>query len=204
MQKTVFSAMCLALVLPLLLLAGCSDFDEMKSRRQLVQAEALLQEGQEAQAEELLVLLLNRYPGTQAADGARRHLQRLQDKREMLERQAFEEILGSFQQVLSGYRTLHAGYPASLEALDASGYFFDTSYLEEVVPAGYRVYLWLYEDGSGYRAWCVADDKPRGYAIDEQGGRVVPFEREAELEKFSQRFQEAFRGGRLVALTEHN
>lgn len=200
MRKVFSRPLCLALVLPVLLLAGCSDIDEMKSKRQLITAEALLQEGNEAQAEQTLNDLLARYPATQSAGSARSHLQRLQVKREMRERQAFGAILDSYQQVLNGYRALYSQYPASLATLDASDYFFDSSYLEEIIPEGYRVYLWLNENGSGYQAWCVANESPRGYAIDAQGSRLIPFESDKVLEKIAVRFSADHGEGKLVAL----
>lgn len=204
MQKLFVRLMGLTLVLPVLLLSGCSDFDEMKSKRQLSQAEALLQEGGEKQAEEVFNRLLARYPGTQSAETARRHLQQLQTKREKREKEAFVTILDSYRQVLAGYFTLYAQYPSSLATLDASGYFFDSSYFEEITPDGYQVYLWLYEDGSGYRAWCVADEGPRVYAIEEKGNRTTVFDREEILEKLNVRFLEVSRSGKLVALQMRN
>lgn len=199
MQKLFFHSICLVMVLSLLL-AGCSDFDEMKSKRQLSKVESLLQEGKEAQAEEAINVLIARYPGTQSADDARRHLHRLRVQRDLRERQVFGKILDSYQQVLNGYRALYDKFPPSLAALDASGYFFDSAYLEEITPDGYRVYLFLQEDGSGYRAWCVAKEGAKGYAIDAQARSITPFAREDILKKIKARFQEIDWTGKLVAL----
>lgn len=204
MQKLFVRFLCLALILPALLLSGCSDFDEMKSKRQLIQAEALLEEGDENQAEEAFNKLIAVYPATQSAETARRQLQQLQTQREKRERAAFGTILDSYRQVLSGYRSMYAQYPVSLATLDASGYFFDSTYFDEITPQGYQVYLWLYEDGSGYRAWCAADEGPRIYGIEAQDNKTTVFDREELMEKINVSFQEISRSDKLVMLQMRN
>lgn len=204
MQKLFIRVLCLALILPMLLLSGCSDFDEMKSKRPLKQAEALLEEGRESQAEEAFNQLITAYPATPSAEVARRHLQQLQAQREKRERAAFGTILDSYRQVLNGYRSLHAQYPVSLAVLDASGYFFDSSYFEEITPQGYQVYLWLYEDGSGYRVWCAAEEGSRIYGIESKSNETMAFDRQELMEKVTSRFQEVFRSDKLVVLQMRN
>ena len=150
----------------MLLLVGCSDFDEMKSQRSLLQADALMQQGNELLAERALADLVAKYPETQSGLVASKRLLQIQKQRELVELKAFTRILGSYRQVLNGYHALYAEYPSSISALDQSGYFFDSAYLEEITPENYQIYLWLKSDGTDYRIWCVAQEKERGYAVE--------------------------------------
>jgi len=182
------------------LLGGCSDFDEMKSQRLLIQAKTLVDQGDLQQAEQVLAETVSLYPNTRAGDIAQQQLKRIQQRREFQEQQQFAKILGSFQQVLNGYREAYAEYPRSLTALDTSGYFFDTAYLDEIIPEGFQVYLLLASDGRGYQAWCMAGGQKRGYAMGAQDQRLVAFNREEALDEIGARFKAVAQGKRLFAL----
>jgi len=199
-QKRVFQSISVVLVMFALLLSGCSDFDEMKSKRLLGQAETLMQQGNELQAEQVLADLLARYPGTQSGAVASKHLDRIQTQRELREREGFAKVLDSYQQVLNGYHALYAEYPRSVSALDQSEYFFDSAYLEGITPDGYQVYLWLKGDGSGYQLWCVNQKQDRGYTIEALSYKLVSFKRDEILETLKTRFQTTTWNGKLVAL----
>lgn len=187
-------------VLAVLLLVGCSDFDEMKSQRLLSQAKSLVEQGEREQAEQALTELLARYPNTQAGEVARQHIARLQQQRAAMDRQHFAKILGSFQQVFDGYQAVYGEYPRSLDALDASGYFFDAAYLDGLIPDGFQVYLLLTPGGDRYRAWCVATNQPNGYAIEAHAQGLTAVEREKTLSELQATFTLVPRGSRLVAL----
>ena len=204
MKKRFFQSVWVVMVACTLLLSGCSDFDEMKSKRLLTQAEDLMQQGNELQAEQAFADLLAQYPGTQSGAVASKYLSRIQKQRELRERQAFAKVLDSYQQVLNGYHALYAEYPRSLSALNESGYFFDSAYLEELTPENYQVYLWLKSDGSSYRLWCVALGLERGYVVDSQSRNLVPFSRDEILGNIKTRFQAGAWNGKLVALQAHD
>lgn len=204
MSKQVFQSILVAFVAFTLMLSGCSDFDEMKSDRLLLQAETLMEQGNELQAEEVLADLIARYPGTQSGEKAGKQLFQIQQRRELRERAEFTKILDSYRQVLDGYHALYAEYPHSVSALDQSEYFFDSAYLEEIIPDGYKVYLWLKSDGSGYRVWCVAEEKERGYAVENLRRKLVPFERYEIQEEIKARFQTIDGTGKMIALQVQN
>lgn len=185
----------------LLCLGGCSDFEEMKGQRMMLQVEALMEQGAEKQAEEKLTELIALYPGSQAGKRAVRQLAIVQRNREQRELREFTKILDSYQQVLKGYRALYAEYPSSLSVLDESDYFFDSVYLDDITPAGYRVYLWLNVDGSGYRVWCVADDNERGYTVGTAQNHLVTFERDNALQKIKSGFQAVAVSEKLTLLS---
>lgn len=202
MNKSVFKAVVIGFAV--LVLGGCSDFDEMKSKRLLAQAEALMQQGQTEQAESLFVELLAKYPATQAGEVAEKQLAHLQKNREMREREVFAKVIESYRQVLEGYRSLYAEYPRSLPLLDQSGYFFDSAYLEEIVPEGYQVYLWLESGGSGYRLWCVSPLLERSYAAESSGRALLPIKRDDAITQIKDTFDAAAWAGKLVALQVRN
>lgn len=183
-----------------LLLGGCSDFDEMKSQRALIQAEMLLEKGQEEEAVSALTGLIERFPETQSSDVAKRHLERIQKQRERRDRMIFAKVLDSYRQVLNGYQSIYAEYPKSAAVLDESGYFFDVAYLEEVTPENFHIYLWLKSDGSGYRAWCTIDGKERGYSVEAGNPRLSPLGQQATLEELQDRFEAADWNAKLVLL----
>lgn len=183
-----------------LLLSGCSDFDEMRSQRLLINAETLIKQGDELQAEQVLTDLIVRYPGTQSGIIAGKHLDRIQNQRELREREAFAKVLDSYQQILNGYHAIYAEYPRSVSALDQSDYFFDSNYLEGITPDGYQAYLWLKADGSAYRVWCVSQEKESGYAVEAQNRTLVPFQRDETLKKLKARFRAINWDGKLVVL----
>ena len=204
MRKRFCQFVRIGFVICALLASGCSDFDEMKSQRAYIQAEALLQQGKELQAEQALADLVARYPETRSGTKAGKRLFQIQRQRELRERVAFAKILDSYQQVFNGYQSLYAGYPRSLAELDQSDYFFDSAYLEELIPEGYQVYLWLQSDGSGYLAWCVTPHKEGGYALESQNRQLVAFKRDEILEKLKARFQFSTSNGKLIALQTQN
>ncbi len=200
MEISFWRPLGLLIVVCFLAITGCSDFDEMKSQRALIEANKLIEQGEEFKAEEALEELVATYPHTQASEIAAKHLFRIKKQREFRERKEFAKILDSYQQVLNGYHALYAEYPRSLEMLDQGDYFFDTSYLVEITPAGYQVYLWLKQDGTGYGVWCVAEDKTRGYAVESSGRGLFPFERDAMVSLLKSDFQASSWNGKLVAL----
>jgi hypothetical protein len=203
MKKSFFKLLFATLAV-CLLLSGCSDFDEMKSQRLLIQAEVLIQQGSELQAEQALADLVAKYPETQSGIVASKRLMLIQKQRERREREAFAKVLDSYRQVLNGYQALYAEYPRSIADLDQSDYFFDSAYLEEITPDSYQAYLWLKSDGSGYRIWCVTPELERGYAVEASSRSLVPFERDALVKKIKARFQAMAWDGKLVALLEDN
>ncbi len=183
-----------------LLLSGCSDFDEMKSKRLLMQAEALLQQGNALQAEEALAHLVSRYPATQAGAEAGKHLLQIKNQHELREQKIFAKVLDSYQQVLGGYHALYAEYPRSLSALDQSDYFFNSAYLNEILPSGYQAYLWLSGDGSDYSIWCVGQDQKRGYAVESSSRKLVAFDSDEILKQLAARFQTIAGSDKLFTL----
>lgn len=204
MSKRIFRYVWVVSAAFVFLLSGCSDFDEMKSNRALIQAELLIKQGDELQAEKALAELVAKYPATQSGEIAGKRLYRIQKQRELRERAVFAKILDSYRQVLDGYHALYAEYPVSVSALDQSDYFFDSAYLEEITPDGYQIYLWLKADGSGYRAWCVTPEKERGYAAEALSRSLVAFDREEILKKIDARFQAIAWNGKLIALQMPN
>ena len=200
MRKRVFQSMSVVCVVFALLLSGCSDFDEMKSQRLLINAETLIKQSDELQAEQVLTDLIARYPGTQSGIIAGKHLDRIQKQRELREREAFAKVLDSYQQILNGYHALYAEYPRSVSALDQSDYFFDSNYLEGITPDGYQAYLWLKDDGSAYRVWCVSQEKENGYAVEAQNRTLVLFQRDETLKKLKARFRAINWDGKLIVL----
>lgn len=199
---TLTAKRCLLLLfVPLLFVLGaCSDFDEMKSQKLYNQAQRQFEEGQELEAEAILVELLNHYPRTQMASKARRQLDQIHRRREMRERAEFARILDSYRQVLNGYRSVYAEYPKSIEEFDSSGFFFDTAYLEEITIEGFQTYLWLKDDGRGYRVWCIREEKERGYAVGGNSRELVAFDRQEKLAYLEQKFAVSQQIGRLLIL----
>lgn len=191
----------LLLVCPLLLLVGgCSDFDEMKSQKLFNQAQRQFAEGGELEAEAILEQLVKQYPRTQMAPRAQRQLDQIRRRREMRERAEFARVLDSYRQVLNGYRSVYSEYPANIAELDASGYFFDTGYLEEITEEGFQVYLWLTGDEQGFRVWCLRAEKPRGYAVDGTSRELVSFDRKELVAYLEQNFEVKQQVGRLSVL----
>lgn len=199
-MKDVFVKLAICLLLTGVSLVGCSDFDEMKSQRLLIQAEALMEAGEEEQAIVSLTELIEKFPATHSGSTAQKHLALILKQKERRERLEFSKILDSFQQVLDGYQTLYAEYPRSIDDFEESGYFFDAEYLEEVTPAKFQVYLWLRNDGSGYRVWCVNEEREEGYAADSAGRRMVSFDRDEIISKLKKQFNTATTSQKLVVL----
>jgi hypothetical protein len=154
-----------AFVLALVGLAGCSDFDEMKSQRLLQQAQSLIKEGNQDGGEDLLARLAERYPGTQAAAEARTYLLQQANVRGQKLRQEYQPLVDSYVQVLDGFRTLFGRYPATVDELDGGGYIFDTDYFVEITPAGFELYLCLTGDEQGYRLWGFKQNAMLGFSV---------------------------------------
>lgn len=204
-MKNRFSQVIVVIVAVIALsLAGCGDSDETKGERLLGQAEALMQQKNELQAEQVLNDLIAKYPETQSGDVASKRLLQIQKQRELRNREVFAKTLDSYRQILDGYQALYAEYPRSISALDQSDYFFDSTYLEEIIPENYQIYLWLKSDGSGYRVWCFTQEFERGYAVEALSRRLVSFERDDLVKKIKTRFQAIAWDGKLVALQEQN
>jgi hypothetical protein len=180
--------MLLALTVFALFVGGCSDFDEMKSQRSLAQAETLMKQGNELEAEQALIGLIAKYPRTQSAEKAGKLLSHIKKHRELRERREFAKVLDSYRQVLNGYHALYAEYPRSVDALDQSDYFFDSSYLKEITPEGYQVYFFLQTDGSGYLVWCVSEERELGYVVNSMEQKLIPFNRAQTLEELKTSF----------------
>ncbi len=200
MRERIFQSISVVLVLFVLLLSGCGDSNEVKSKRLLTDAETLIKQGDELQAEQILVDLVARYPETPSGSVASKHLDRIKKQRELQQRDKFAKILDSYQKILKGYYALYTEYPRSISALDQSEYFFDSAYLEGITPDGYQVYLWLKDDGSGYRLWCISQQQDRGYVVEALSGKLVPFKRDEILPKLKTRFRTPNWDGKLVAL----
>jgi hypothetical protein len=173
----------------LALLGGCGDFDEMKSEKLYNQAQTLLQQGQEDEAEQVLNRLLATYPETQSFAPAELALKGIHQRREAREKLEFSKILNSYRDVLNGYRSFVGHYPASYSELDESEYFFDTDYLVEIVPEQFQTYLALFPDQSGFSAWCLKEDLERGYYIDDKVRKLVMMSRDEILALLKGRFQ---------------
>ena len=187
-----------------LLLVGCSDFDEMKGNRLLAQAQGLLEQGQELQAEKALTDLVAKYPATQAGRKAKKSLAHLLRQREIKQREPFVKVLDSYQQDFNRYYSVYAEYPCSISALDESDYFFDSAYLEDITPDGFQVYLWLKDDGNGYHIWCVTEKLERGYSIEPRSRQIEAFDRDEALKEIAERFQMVDSGRKLIALQRLN
>ena len=204
LDRRVFQAIVVAFVAITLFLGGCGDSDETKGERLLGQAETLMQQDNELQAEQVLIDLIAKYPETQSRVAASNHLQRIQKQRALRKSERITKILDRYQQILDGYRAVYAEYPRSIAALDQSGYFFDSAYLEEVTPDGYKAYLWLKSDGSAYSVWCVALETGHGLVVETANRKGIPFEHDEALEKIKANFQAIAWDGKLVALQEQN
>ena len=203
MKKQVFRSIIVAFAAITLLLGACGDSDETKGQKMLTQAETLMQQDNQSQAEQIFNDLVAKYPKTQSGQAASKHLQRIQKERELQESKGgIVKVLESYQKILDGYHALYAEYPRSIEALDQSDYFFDSAYLKEVTPDDYKVYLWLNSDGSSYRVWCVAQKPGLGLAVETQNRKPVSFEHDEALEKIKTSFQAAAWDDKLVALQE--
>ncbi len=200
MRKRFFQSVWVIFVACTLLLSGCGDSDETKSQRLLMQAETLMQQGSEEKAEQVLADIVARYPATQSGATANKRLLQIRKQRELEDRASFVKILDSYQQVLKGYHALYAEYPQSISVLDQSDYFFDSAYLQEITPENYQAYLWLKKDGSGYRVWCANQEDERGYVVDSESRKLVPFDRDETLGKIKARFQASAWDDRLVIL----
>jgi hypothetical protein len=201
MQGITYRLITVALFVSALVLGGCSDFDEMKGQRMLVQAEGLLEKGDEGAAEAALAELVAKYPSTQAALEGQKQLQQIHSARERREKMAFSKVLDSYGQVLNGYRSMYSEYPRSIASLDESDYFFDSYYLDEITPEDYQVYLFLKNDGSGYRIWCVRDSSERGFVIDATDKKLVSFEKAKVVENIKGRFKAATWDEKVVVLS---
>lgn len=157
-----------------IVLAGCSDFDEIKSQRLHREAVQLMEQGESIKAEEILTGLLARYPGSRSSTAARQQLETLQQLRQQHERRA-RRLVESYLQVLTGYQSLYGRYPASLGEMDSSDYFFDSAYLTELAGDTYQVYVRLNGEGQGFDAWFFVDNWPQGYQISAMRPQMIPF-----------------------------
>lgn len=173
----------LLLLLVLIVLGGCSDFDEMKSQRLWLDAQNLLRAGDEVRGEELLATLVTTYPRTRAAGQALQRLEQFRAERER-EHQGYALVLDSFINVFSAYRSLYGHFPRSAEELGRADFLFDTPYLAEVTPSGYLTYLYFAGGEEGFRVWCLKEGAQRGYLADGLGKSLQRLSRaaiEAEL-----------------------
>lgn len=200
MKKTFYLSFALVMLSLLCLTAGCSDFDEMKSQRALINAEAMMEQGREEDAMQALSDLIAKYPATQSGEVAKNHLVQIQNQRERRMRIAVAKVLDSYRQVFYGYYSIYNEYPRSLADLDESGYFFDEAYLEEVTPDGYTVYLLLSDDGSGYRLWGVIEENEWGYTLSSDNSDYVKFDVQDQVEELRESFDSESWGGSLVLL----
>ncbi|MBW2477207.1 MAG: hypothetical protein JRE16_02350 [Deltaproteobacteria bacterium] len=192
----------LILTLPwFLVLGACSDFDEMKSQKLYSQAERLLEQGQDEEAEALFNQVLAEYPRTQKARLASEQIDRILKERARQERQEFARVLDSYQQVFNGYYSVYADYPKSLEEFDASGFFFDSDYLAEITGDGFQVYLWFSGDRDGFRAWCIKDETGKGYAITGRSLSMAPFDPEKTMDYLEKEFHVSQQVGRIHILS---
>jgi hypothetical protein len=201
MQRVTYRLISVVLLALALVFGGCSDFDEMKGQRLLNQAETLLEKGDEVTAEVALSDLVAQYPMTQAGLKGRKQLQYIQFVREKREKMEFSTILDSYEQVLDGYRSMYSEYPRSITSLDEGDYSFDLAYLEESTPENYQVYLFLKEDGSSYRLWCVRDELGRGYAVDATRRTLVPFDPSVVIEGMKAHFSSEGWDAKVVTLS---
>ena len=203
MKKRVFQSLMVLFAALTLMLNACGDSDETKAKHLLSQAEGLMQQDSQLQAEKILNDLIAKYPKTQSGGAASKYLQRIQKERELQGSKGdIVKVVDSYQQVIDGYRALYAEYPRSIAALDQSDYFFDSAYLKEVTPDGYKVYLWLNSDGSSYRVWCVAQKPGIGLAVETLNRKPVAFEHAETLEKIKTSIQAIDWVSKLVALQE--
>jgi len=186
------------MVLPLV--AGCSDFNEMKSSKLHGQAQRLVEQGETYQAEKVLDELVEKYPGSRLAVPAAQQRESLQRQREQQEHRLYSRLLDSYRQVFDGYLSLYGEYPGSLEAFDNSGYFFDSDYLAEIIDDRMNVYLWLPGDKRGFLLWCLHDEPARGFQLIGNSARATPFERQQGLLELENRFRVADRKGNLKIL----
>lgn len=187
-------------VLMAALFCGCSDFEEMQSRKLHDQAQRLIEQGQILQAETALTELASRYPDSWLAKPARQQRQALTQRREQQDSREFGELLDSYQQVLSGYRALYLRDPANLADFDASGYFFDSAYLAEMTGDNYLVYLWLSGEDQGYQLWCVRKQRSHGYQVTGSSAKSTVFDRDTTLAELHERFQVTERKGNLLVV----
>jgi len=188
------------MLLTLCLLWGCSDFDEMKGQKLFNQAEAVMEDGDAAGAEALFADLVAKYPRTQAGEQAQVKLDELLKKRLLAERQIFHKVLDSYRQVLDGYRSLYSEYPATMEDLDTSDYFFDSGYLVEITPEEFDVYLWLASDNSSFRAWGIKNGLEHGFVIVPESRKLESFSRDELLASLGADYREVFKSGGLTVL----
>lgn len=173
----------LLLLLPLLLCA-CGHKEE-QAQTQLSQAEAVQAKGDLAKADALLQKVVASYPGTKAAAEASRRLQQVRAALAPQREKTLQKLVLRFRDLIDGYRAMYGHTPASLQEIDKSGYFFDSKYIADVVPADCRVYLDLGK--SGYRVWAFQDQAPQGEMYDSANSRVEAAARQATLQNLSAR-----------------
>ena len=65
----------------------------------------------------------------------------------------------------------------------------------------YQVYLFLKQDGSGYRLWCVRDELERGYAVDATRRTLVQFDPSVVIERMKARFSSEGWDAKVVTLS---
>ena len=69
--------------------------------------------------------------------------------------------------VFDGYQAFSGHYPQQLEDLNQGGYFFDLSYLSDIVTPPYKAYILLGSD-QPYRVWLV--DASNQLALEQVAG----------------------------------
>lgn len=150
---------------------GCSRED--KAQRQFDEAYRLEQGGSVADAELSYRQLLTQYPDTPAARKAEQRLAQLLKQRQLAIIQSGFAALDSVHKVVLGYRSMFNRWPKSSQDFDTGEYFFDSDYMAESVPEGYRVSLVLTDNADGYRLWSFPAEGDVGFQLTATGRSVV-------------------------------
>jgi|GEM_PF-5328320 len=182
-------------LLPILLFA-CTSAEE-KAQAEYTRIAAIEQAGDVDQALILYDRLALDSPNTPAAQQAIAAKKRILMTRESALRLEMADQVERFRLAFDGYRSMFGKLPVSVKEFDASGYFFDSEYLAEMVPAGYTTYLLL--DKNEFRLWPLRADKPIAF-VGGLSGELQRVEREAATQEIAAGYQEMTRKGNLVFL----
>lgn len=181
-------------------LVACSSSED-KAQTRLTEIEQQITLGQATNAEENYRQLISDYPETRGALKAQEQLELLLQKKQKIEMQQAYEAIKSIPRVVSGYKSIYRQWPQSIKELDDGDYFFDSSYMAETIPQGFKAYLALTADENGFILWSLPDDSPASYRLTDNGGKVIRGEKQTLLAEINNNYRiEAQQGGLIILL----
>jgi hypothetical protein len=166
MFRDTFCRIVLICFLPLLLFACTSSED--KAQAEYTRIDAIEKGGDVDQAFPLYAKLAQQYPETPAGKQATAALERIARMRDAAVGVEIAKQVERLRLTLDGYNSMFGKLPASSKELDASGYFFDSKYLGEIVPAGHTTYL-LLDGKDGTRIWSTRQGVASAYVAGMSG-----------------------------------